>query len=331
MKVPNENDYWSGNVTEEEFKAGLNKYGYEYTPTSSEDSVVIKVAGAQIPCGINIDSNKKEIFKALDWAKENEVDHILTPEGSLSGYKSGWEDNLDHIREALKEVEEHQQKCGVALHLGTNYSEKEYFGDSVFRNEIRHYRKNGCIEGCTYKTMVLDEAASAPEPPLESALRRNKDDAITTVRLLDDDQNPNEFLIEPLAGGLICNDMWGYQHGVQKPVTTIMSEMGCFQLFLHSTNGFADYDEGDYSWEVYDRWHDAFFRMTSWNTMIPILTVDSCSLWDWNGDEDDVDKYLTSSQSGFITKEGWQTQVPRRGRQYFSWDLKIPKTSGRTL
>ena len=331
MKVPNENDYWSGNVTEEEFKAGLNKYGYEYTPTSSEDSVVIKVAGAQIPCGINIDSNKKEIFKALDWAKENEVDHILTPEGSLSGYKSGWEDNLDHIREALKEVEEHQQKCGVALHLGTNYSEKEYFGDSVFRNEIRHYRKNGCIEGCTYKTMVLDEAASAPEPALESALRRNKDDAITTVRLLDDDQNPNEFLIEPLAGGLICNDVWGYQHGVQKPVTTIMSEMGCFQLFLHSTNGFADYDEGDYSWEVYDRWHDAFFRMTSWNTMIPILTVDSCSLWDWNGDEDDVDKYLTSSQSGFITKEGWQTQVPRRGRQYFSWDLKIPKTSGRTL
>ena len=32
MKVPNENDYWSGNVTEEEFEAGLNEYGYEYTP-----------------------------------------------------------------------------------------------------------------------------------------------------------------------------------------------------------------------------------------------------------------------------------------------------------
>ena len=330
MKIPNENDYWSGNLTDKEFEVGLQKYGYEYTPTRSEDSAVFKVAGAQIPCGINIDSNKKEIFKALDWAKENEVDHILTPEGSLSGYKSGWEDNLDHIREALKEVEEHQQKCGVALHLGTNYSEKEYFGDSVFRNEIRHYRKNGCIEGCTYKTMVLDEAASAPEPPLESALRRNKDDAITTVRLLDDDQNPNEFLIEPLAGGLICNDMWGYQHGGQIPVTTIMSDMNCFQLFFHATNGRKCVD-GEYSWEVFDKWHDAFFHMTAWNTRIPILTVDSCTDWAWDGDEDAVDELLTSSQSGVITRDGWQTEVPRRGRQYFSWDLKIPKTSGRTL
>ena len=54
-----EKDYWEGNMTQEEFEENLPKYGYEYTPTSSEDSVVIKVAGAQIPCGINIDSNKK--------------------------------------------------------------------------------------------------------------------------------------------------------------------------------------------------------------------------------------------------------------------------------
>tara|TARA_B100001113_G_C21103770_1_gene619904 strand:- start:599 stop:1588 length:990 start_codon:yes stop_codon:yes gene_type:complete len=326
MKVPNENDYWSGNLTDKEFELGLQKYGYEYTPTRSEDSVVFKVAGAQIPCGINIDSNKKEIFKALDWAKENEVDHLLTPEASLSGYKAGWEENLDHLKEALREVEEYQSKCGVALHLGTNFSENEYFGDSVFRNEIRHYRKNGVLEGCTYKTMVLDQAASAPDPALESVLRRDKDDPITKVKLLDDGQNPNDFWIEPLAGGLICNDMWGYQHGGQIPVTTIMSDMKCFQLFFHATNGRKCVD-GEYSWEVFDKWHDAFFHMTTWNTRIPILTVDSCTDWAWDGDEDAVDELLTSSQSGVITRDGWQTEVPRRGRQYFSWDLKIPKTA----
>jgi hypothetical protein len=41
---------------------------------------MIRVAGAQIPVGTNIQANKVEILKALDWAKENEVDHLLTPE-----------------------------------------------------------------------------------------------------------------------------------------------------------------------------------------------------------------------------------------------------------
>ena len=34
----------------------------------------IRLAGAQIPVGTDIQTNKKEIFKALDWAKETGVD-----------------------------------------------------------------------------------------------------------------------------------------------------------------------------------------------------------------------------------------------------------------
>ena len=45
-----------------------------------------RLGGAQIPVGTNIQANKREILKALDWAKENEVNHLLTPEGALSGY-----------------------------------------------------------------------------------------------------------------------------------------------------------------------------------------------------------------------------------------------------
>ena len=33
----------------------------------------IRVAGAQIPVSTNIKKNKQEIFKAIDWAKENEI------------------------------------------------------------------------------------------------------------------------------------------------------------------------------------------------------------------------------------------------------------------
>ena len=40
----------------------------------------MRIAGAQIPVGSNIQSNKIEILKSLDWAKQNAVDHLLTPE-----------------------------------------------------------------------------------------------------------------------------------------------------------------------------------------------------------------------------------------------------------
>ena len=65
---------------------------------------MLRLAGAQIPVASNIQLNKIELFKAIDWAKENGVDHLLTPEGSLSGYGdiNGKEKELI---DALKEVE----------------------------------------------------------------------------------------------------------------------------------------------------------------------------------------------------------------------------------
>ena len=86
---------------------------------------VIRLAGAQIPVASNIQLNKIELFKAIDWAKANGVDHLLTPEGSLSGYQNinGREKELI---DALKEVELHAR--GLSLHLGTIIKEKEEKG-----------------------------------------------------------------------------------------------------------------------------------------------------------------------------------------------------------
>ena len=305
--------------------------GFGYLADTAPTDSIIKMAGAQIPCGTNIQANKREIFKAIDWAKENEVDHILTPEGSLSGWLGGWEDKLDELTEALREVEAYQEKAGVGLHLGTNFYESEYFANQVFRNEIRHYHKSGRLMCCTFKTMCLDRQASHPNPPLEHVLKRDKDDQITMIRLRQGDEpqpNSNEFWKEPLAAGLICNDLWGYQEGGQRPLTSIFNQMGCFNLIMHATNGRKGKIE-DYDWKIFDKWHDAFFHMTSFNTGLPILTVDACTDWSWDGDEDAVDDCVTSSQSGVITRTGWDVTVPRTGRQYFKWDLKIPKLEDR--
>ena len=109
----------------------------------------IRLGGAQIPVGTNIQVNKKEILKALDWAKENEVDHLLTPEAALSGWTKLWVNEIDELKEALKEIEAHQKKLGVGLHLGTNFQEDEDYG-KINRNEIRHYSKEGHLINLTY-------------------------------------------------------------------------------------------------------------------------------------------------------------------------------------
>ena len=109
----------------------------------------IRLAGAQIPISTtSIEYNKKEIFKALDWAKENEVDHLLTPEAALSGYKPEclW-DKKDELEDALKEIETHiaSNNMDILFHLGTLFVEPEKQGH-VNRNQVRHYeaRDGGC-------------------------------------------------------------------------------------------------------------------------------------------------------------------------------------------
>ncbi len=119
----------------------------------------IRLAGAQLPVTVDIQANKKEILKAIDWAKENEVNHLLTPEAALSGYMSGWQKNMNEITDALKEIEEHQSKSGLCLHLGTNNKEPDKYGD-VFRNQIRHYNPDGVLYGTTFKYYPIPEESA---------------------------------------------------------------------------------------------------------------------------------------------------------------------------
>jgi predicted amidohydrolase len=262
----------------------------------------IRIAGAQIPVSTNIQKNKQELFKAIDWAKENKVQHLLTPEGSLSGWL-GWETKIEEVKDALEEVEAHQKEAGIWLHLGTMMQEHDVYGD-VFRNEIRHYTKEGPLGALTYKTQVVNG---------ECALGRHEWQTVSCV----------EFEPGRYAGGLICNDLWGWQESKQGPITTQYKMMGFIDLIFHATNGQKDQDGNTF--EVFDKWHDAFLRMSAWNANIPILTVDSCTPWDWDGeDESIIDKFPTSSESGFMHIDGWRTSVPRKGRQYFVHDYTLP-------
>tara|TARA_B100000700_G_scaffold249270_1_gene279489 strand:- start:1162 stop:2175 length:1014 start_codon:yes stop_codon:yes gene_type:complete len=275
------------------------------------DKEIIRVAGAQIPVTKDLEYNKKEIFKALDWAKENEVDHILTPESALSGYCNQWYNKLEQIESFLKDIEEHQVKCGVALNLGTCFQEPEGFG-KINRNQIRHYSKKGHLLGITNKTWVLQSE--------DCIGRDNVKQGLAGIPL--DEDNPGGAT----TIGMLCNDMWGWNedpHTIRKD-----TEMRKYpiDLIMHATNG-RNFLEDDPQYLPFNTWADGFLRMTAYKTLIPILTVDSPVQWDWDMNEETVDYYPTSSESGFLDFTGWQTSVPRHGRQYFYHDLDVGSTT----
>ena len=292
----------------------------------------IRFAGAQIPIhDEDIQYNKKEIFKALDWAKENNVDVIQTPEACLSGYGAVWQEKIDELFEALKEVEDYQKKCGVALNLGTCMLSIEPQG-YLKRNQIRHYSKEGELYSVTNKTYVVQADINCV--PSFTPVVKFKTPFSNGVSLMS-------------AIGMVCNDMWGapQEQGVDgKPIKSLnelVTERNP-DIIFHSTNAFSfpEIEVDDKEWkngnlqslkniehqfpirEVMDMWTEAWLKMTAFRASCSILTVDCATHWGWTGNEDLIDKCKTSSPSGFINNLGeWQTDVPRYGRQYFYHDI----------
>ena len=271
----------------------------------------VRYGGAQIPVSTNIQKNKIEILKAIDWAKENEVTNLLTPEGSLSGWNKRWASQFDEVKSYLTEIEQYAEKSGVGLHIGTMFKENDIYGE-VQRNEIRHYTAEGNLTGVTFKTFVINEH--------ENSLGRESWSAPIVFPIVletDDEQRISKHIS---GAGLICNDMWGSNEAGKENLVNAYRELNLAVIF-HATNGVKDYPEEVY--KVFNAWHNGHLLMTSYSSRTPILTVDSCTPWEWDGeDESIIDMFPTSSESGFIDITKYATDVPRKGRQYFYHDVE---------
>ena len=290
----------------------------------------IRIAGAQIPVKSNsISDNLSEIKKALDWAAENKVDILQTPECALSGYDPNhWlfrKDDADDIllSDALTEVEEYQKKLGVGLNLGTCCQSEEYAG-TIARNQIRHYSKTGKLYSITSKTLLV-----AMDSPCIS-----NDYPIQKWRLPPEYNPPSRFGF----CSLICNDMWSYTLHLSdtKSMNRSLMELICSQspdLIFHATNGFKFDSEViekgaqhliSIRDNVFENWHQGWLSMAAFSGMSYILTVDSCTHWFWDGNEETVNKTKSASTSGVLNPLGeWEVQAPRYGRHYFHYDLDM--------
>ena len=260
----------------------------------------VRFAGAQLPCSNILENNIKTIKAAIDWAVENQVDYLITPEGSLSGYIENFD--VPELVDALTEIEQYATNK-VGLCLGTLWVENEN-GIDVKRNQIRFYTKSGALIQAIDKTIIT---------PYDSTIGIIASNDNSVVPFLDQQLDNHDMPL--LAGAFICNDFYGRDH---YPNLTRMSYANGANIFLHATN--ADRDVGKLYDSVLSDWHNAHLRNTSYLAGIPVITVDNC--YKMNGEEWDGP---TSSQSGVLIGGEWVVTVPRYGTHYFYYDFPLDK------
>ena len=88
---------------------------------NNESSLSMRVAAAQIPVTNSISENSDAIHRALTAAIEGNADVLLTPEGSLSGYRPKFDQA--RVEKELAKIVERASKAGIALALGTCFTE----------------------------------------------------------------------------------------------------------------------------------------------------------------------------------------------------------------
>ena len=256
----------------------------------------IRIAGAQIPVTMDVQKNIITIKTAIDWAVDNSVDYIITPEASLSGYQENF--NTTELIDALAEIEEYQKAKNIGLGLGTLWEELNRDGTTQLENQLRFYTKGGRLHGRHGKTILC---------PLDDKIGIVASGAIRHTFLDTDDPN----LIIPVAG-VLCNDLYGKQGAVQ-----LMAELHKYnyKIYIHATN--AEREVSDTYDSVYKEYHNALLRLVSYLSKTrAILTVDNSI----NIDGTHSDK--TSSTSGVLAYGEWQKTVPE-GIQYFYHDFPL--------
>jgi len=260
----------------------------------------MRIAGAQIPVTNNVNANYEEIKKACDWAIDNNVDYLFTPEASLSGYDtpSFNINTCNETEQAMKKLVELSSANNLGLIIGTLWMDEKdkpngaFFGKKT--NQLRFYNTKGEYIGSTCKTRLVsfDQDCEKQNTPPTIKLVTNKE----TIKV----------------GALICNDLVGNYYWGGENLARTLKKQG-IDIILHASN--TQKDQGPYVKKVHDEFHDACIKMVTYATNIPLLAVDNP--WHIHGVES---KEGTSFTSGIYLPIETKFQAPKTGTHYFYYD-----------
>ncbi|HUW55796.1 MAG TPA: carbon-nitrogen hydrolase family protein [Planctomycetota bacterium] len=215
----------------------------------------LRVAGAQIPVTEDVASNEAAIGRAIDFARKEKADILLTPEGSLSGYTHDFD--AKEVAAALERVTARARSASVGLALGTCFTEPE---DGKCCNECRFYAPDGTFLGFHAKTVLCGTLDAEPKGEINDYTAR-------PLRTFD---------VEGVTvGALICNDLWANPTCTPMDDTHLsqkLARMGARIIFNPVNGGRGDTDWRNVVWN----YHESNIRMRAKAGHLWIVTVDNC-------------------------------------------------------
>ncbi len=250
----------------------------------------LKVAGVKMAVSDDISANVAAIRKAIDFARLENADILLTPEGSLSGYTHDFD--RKEVQKALQEIVDYASLAKVGLALGTCF----YEADDKCYNQIRFYDKEGNFLGFHSKILRCGDHGDPEAGEINIY-------AVSPLRTFEFEG--------VIIGGLICNDMWANPACTTLPDTHLsqqLSNMGA-RIIFHAVNGGRD----DSEWALVNwNFHESNLRMRAGSGGIWIVTADNSHPRNLN----------SSCPSGVLNNKGtWVCTTEAKDEQFFSYTI----------
>jgi predicted amidohydrolase len=244
----------------------------------------VKITGLQMNTSDDISVNLKQIVEGIRKAAGESADFLVTPEGSLSGYTSNFDQK--ELSSALESVTAEAARMKVGLMLGTCF--KKVVRDKEFcYNQVRVYSPDGQYLGEYSKIL----RCSFLDMPGTGEMVDYVEGDIRTF-----DWSGNRF------GILICNDLWatpGYTTMPNPYLVWKLKQLGA-QFIVHCINSGSA--------QKYRPFHESSAELWALSVKLPIVEVNAAQ-----GDE------KINAQSGLIDARGERSlRVPDTGVQFFT-------------
>ena len=232
----------------------------------------------------DIKINKEQIVTGIMKAAEEGASFLVTPEGSLSGYTSNF--NQAELAPALEEIKAAASKMKVGLILGTCYK-KLIKGTEFCFDQVRVYAPEGHFIGEYSKIL----RCSNLDLPGSGEMVQYVEGELRTF-----DWEGYRF------GILICNDLWatpGYTTMPNPYLPWRLKQMGA-QFIVHCINSGTV--------QKYRPFHESSAELWALSVRIPIMEVNAAQ-----GDD------KINAQSGLIDSSGERSlRVKDSGLQFFT-------------